>query len=561
MGEPVLRIRASPPPLAQELLDAIVDELALPLGDCIPQHLSTATIVVTLKNCALVSRSFRRRSQRHLFHTIDITSLLFRPKGCYSRDNIRRQSPKAWKRLNEILQENPLLPTYIRQLGLWVDPTNLPWNRGDLGDVFSDIMAAIANAGKLRKLVLSSEGMERHFSAIGGLARLSEPIIARIWDPYIAPFVTSVELRCLAVPIDLFSQCIRLEEMKLESIDFMLDDPPTTGLTRPLRSLICSSSCTAIEQLLACAASPLGSLHLLELDTDTCTVVPRAFSIVATSKNSLEYLRFKTKEQYWWSLGFWRRVDSCGLEWPSQLPALRVLDADIVFNPPTRDRPDHSMKGVSTLLKSCGNRLEELKLTLYVSYHERMCPRMLVDRLDWKLVEAALCDLLDASTDRRLAVSITLAFCWNTVDREGTGMCVCEDRREKYSEEGEQQRELQENENSEQGEEEPENGRPAEENEEGSEEEDEVPVRFKKLETLPPRARYIERKSRPPATDEHRSDEELLAEGAQSRDGCARLCKLVLEQVVHEKFTRIRDRVHFDLCHYLHVVEVKKMYC
>ncbi|KAJ3511912.1 hypothetical protein NLJ89_g3831 [Agrocybe chaxingu] len=490
MGEAVWESKSPLQSLAQELLDTIIDEIALPITNpfCIIQH-STAEGVDTLRHCALVCRAFRHQSQRHLFKFIDITSLLFGPTGSYSDDRLYRQRPEAWKRLNEVLKENPLLATYVRELGLWVDPEDLPWITGDLEEVFSDIMESVVKAGKLRRILLSSH--ELNSRPENKYPRLPAGIITRLWDPYISQF----QMQALG-----------------------------GGGILPIRSLSFHRSYSAIEELLAHPSAPIGSLRSLELDTDSRFLLPhQAFSVIARLKHSLEYLRLKTSKKHSWSLVFWLRVDSRNLDWPRHLPALKVLDIDVVCNPPTRRRPECSMKGISSLLEAAGNRLEKLRLTLYVGHFELMCPRMLVDSLNWELLEAALHRSLQTSSDRRFWVYITIGYYWNTVEREGIG--IPGEEEEEYSDDD----------------------WPEDLSDQDEEEEQYLWAELESLQSWdsesfrshdPSRVQDIKEQGPPPINDKQRSDEELLKEGAKFRDGYRRLCGLVLKQIVDEKFTR-----------------------
>ncbi|KAJ3511911.1 hypothetical protein NLJ89_g3830 [Agrocybe chaxingu] len=569
MGEPALRARASLQSLAQELVDAIIDEIAAPTVGHLIQF-GREPEIATLKHCALVNRRWRRQSQRHLFHRIDITSLLFRPEGNYSDEKIFRTKPAGWKRLNEIFKENQILPTYVRRLGLWVDPKHLPWFKGDLSNVFLEIMQAIAKAGKLREMVLSSDAMHRYKV---NYPCLPASIIARVWDPYVAPFVQRVEIFRWSIPIELLVKCRRLEEIDFKYASLSTDGRQAgeinIGFAQPIRALSYAHSSRAVEKLLAQPNAPLGSLCSLELNTDSRYLLRQAFSVIDASKDSLEHLSLKSSKKKNGSLMFWELVDLSDLVWPCPLLALRVLDVDIVCNSPQRHHPHRSLEAVSTLLDSTSTQFEELRLTLYVGYYERMCPRELLDCLNWESLEGAL---LRKSTDRRIEVSITVVYYWNTVDRDGEGVYaneeaeVSEDEEEpeteldpdqrKYDEEEEEEEEDEQDEEQQQEEDkEQEVSNDDEEGKRSSDEEEKLWLDHRKS-----RVRYREGQGLPPTSDQHRSDEELLKKGAKFRDGYKRLCGLVLARIVNEKLAGSRERVHLRLHYYLDIDKVEKEY-
>ncbi|KAF8155281.1 hypothetical protein K438DRAFT_1862508 [Mycena galopus ATCC 62051] len=107
----------------QDLIDTIIDQLRpIPWTD--PKDYATLTA------CSLVSRSFRGRSQGHLF----------RP-----REAPLRLKPEAVARLSDGLGESPHLASYIRALhlvdaGFWNDSDRAPlaWK-----DIPADFRAAL----------------------------------------------------------------------------------------------------------------------------------------------------------------------------------------------------------------------------------------------------------------------------------------------------------------------------------------------------------------------------------------------------------------------------------
>jgi len=88
--------------LAQELIDKIIDSVFDSYGD-------QATAALRLRTCALISRAFRRRSQKYLFTILEI----------YMAED--ESTPRMMKRLNNVFSMNPRLIRHIRILKLVVD--------------------------------------------------------------------------------------------------------------------------------------------------------------------------------------------------------------------------------------------------------------------------------------------------------------------------------------------------------------------------------------------------------------------------------------------------------
>jgi len=100
--------------LSQELIDKIIDYFFKTFDDDVSL---TGRATVQLRICALISRAFRERSQKHLFTVVKI---------CMDEDG--RNATGTYNRLNKVFSMNPQLVSHIRVVKLILRGNDDPWH-------------------------------------------------------------------------------------------------------------------------------------------------------------------------------------------------------------------------------------------------------------------------------------------------------------------------------------------------------------------------------------------------------------------------------------------------
>ena len=197
--------------LSQELIDKIIDHVGS--GD--PSRKD-------LLQCASVSRSFRPRSQTHIFSSIEI------PKNDETRERKNRI-------LLEILHDNPRIAYYIQELSLDLG-SQYWWMARD--KAFIDVMARISTSSKpLRALTIKAGNILIGCQAFEDPPADHQPLLDHFFRPFIIPFITSLYLDWIQnVPTEIVARCINLTDLGLLNVGFMeasAKDRTSTGSHRP----------------------------------------------------------------------------------------------------------------------------------------------------------------------------------------------------------------------------------------------------------------------------------------------------------------------------------------
>ncbi|KAF8876878.1 hypothetical protein CPB84DRAFT_1966488 [Gymnopilus junonius] len=188
--------------LSQELIDNIIDHIA---ADSQPG--CTGFLGGNLQQCALVSRSFRPRSQLQIFSFIHI------------RGDPSSKRQHIVQNLLQIIHDHPDIAHYIEELSLECTDLEPSWMYEDPS--FLSILECISTSGKpLRKLTMIADTR-----ADDGFETLPLEDTGRLLNtfflPFIAPFITTLSLhRLLNVPIEMVESCVNVTELELLEVEF-----------------------------------------------------------------------------------------------------------------------------------------------------------------------------------------------------------------------------------------------------------------------------------------------------------------------------------------------------
>jgi len=273
--------------LSQELIDKIIDHLF----DSYEDHTKNNIAIRQLRACALVSRVFRARSQKHLFTVLSISMA---------------EDEDTWgrlTRLNDVFSMNPRLVSHTRVLSLII---KTPECYGDpVGQYFADpnfvaCMTHIDQSGLRDQL--SSNLHVRFTTRPSTMANLSHAFETHFVPlPLVSSRLTILEIHGLSkVPIALFDTCRNLK--KLVAIKIRLssfEDSKRAAITdRPLiRELSVTDSDDLIRRTSLCLDNLskvvfLGNMQLYPGDIMTMRhILARSNS----NLSSLESLNFFVK--------------------------------------------------------------------------------------------------------------------------------------------------------------------------------------------------------------------------------------------------------------------------
>ncbi|KDR74633.1 hypothetical protein GALMADRAFT_558969 [Galerina marginata CBS 339.88] len=187
--------------LSQEVVDQIIDSLL----DTSEPELGRSNFPA----CALVCRSFRHRSQKHIFHSTTILSI-YSKASCEDRVDS----------FHGVLQANPRIASYVRRLHLDIDSAS-EWAVDD--PVFLQIMKLVTRSWAV--------GMRLELSVTGGWDNFqftcNRTFETRFVKPFVTPFITSLHLEdVFNVPISLIAHCPHLVELKLINVTVEAVRPP-----------------------------------------------------------------------------------------------------------------------------------------------------------------------------------------------------------------------------------------------------------------------------------------------------------------------------------------------
>ncbi|KDR74645.1 hypothetical protein GALMADRAFT_141006 [Galerina marginata CBS 339.88] len=197
--------------LSQEVIDQVIDSL-----------LDTGEPELGISNfyaCALVCRSFRHRSQKHIFHS---TTILNTSSAASCEDRVDS--------FHGVLQANPRIASYVRRLHLDIDSVS-EWAVDD--PVFLQIMKLVTQNWAV--------GMQLELSVTGGWDNFqftcNRTFETQFVKPFVTPFITSLDLQdVFNVPISLIAHCPHLVELKLIYVTVEAARPPhAIGIDHSMR--------------------------------------------------------------------------------------------------------------------------------------------------------------------------------------------------------------------------------------------------------------------------------------------------------------------------------------
>ncbi|KAF8908654.1 hypothetical protein CPB84DRAFT_1843538 [Gymnopilus junonius] len=220
------------PELPQELIDRIIDHVAAEFEDWPGENLS---------QCALVSRSFRLRSQMYIFLSMVI-------RGGSQR---RKEMIKDFL---DIIQCNHNIAHYVEELRIDYTAHDHSWIAQDAD--FVAVMEKISER-PLRKLIFAAD-LKTNDTCETLPFEPPKPLLDHFFLPFITPFITSLSLRqLLDVPIDALTTCVNLTDLELLHVELKLPEEGEISRSRPLK----------LQRLVHRLAQ--GALHaLLELTSD-----------------------------------------------------------------------------------------------------------------------------------------------------------------------------------------------------------------------------------------------------------------------------------------------------
>ena len=202
--------------LPQEIIDKIIDHIADdPYRYC-------RFVDRNIQYCALVSRSFRPRSEFHIFDALHIEST-------YARE-------RKLQTLTELVRGNPKIVDYIRELSLECVDFEYSWIGED--PIFLDIMRAISMPDRpLRKLTLKADKWIDDGFGVHRFDNIAEfqPLIDNFFRPFIFPFITTLVLeRIKGMPFEVVENCVNLVDLEFDHVKLVGGPSKATlGLTRP----------------------------------------------------------------------------------------------------------------------------------------------------------------------------------------------------------------------------------------------------------------------------------------------------------------------------------------
>ncbi|KDR74647.1 hypothetical protein GALMADRAFT_559337 [Galerina marginata CBS 339.88] len=187
--------------LSQEVVDQIIDSL-LDTRESEPE-------ISHFYACALVCRSFRHRSQKHIFH---LTRVFHTSSATSCKDRVDS--------FHAILKDNPRIASYVRRLRLNMSSAS-EWMVDD--PVFLQIMKLITR--------ILPVGMQFELSIFGGWAKFqfmsNRTFETCFVKPFVTPFITSLDLEnVFNIPVSLFAHCPHLVELKLINVTVEAVRPP-----------------------------------------------------------------------------------------------------------------------------------------------------------------------------------------------------------------------------------------------------------------------------------------------------------------------------------------------
>jgi len=277
--------------LSQELIDEIIDHFHIirPEED---YHVKKNSDY--LRTCALISRVFRSRSQKHLFTYI----------GIEMTDSNAVQS--TWERLKDVFSTNPQLASHVKILTLRINETGDLWSRCVDHPNFLACLAHMSESGGDRyprlcglQIYLATRSSYESSDAIELSTAWSDALIYptfRFVPSIVTSHLTSIEIHHLHnVPIALFDACHSLATLNISGITLALFEE-AKRIPIEKRPLIRELSVDGSKDLICRTGLRFDKLERLvfhgALQDRDLDYMRHIFRGVGSNLSSLEYLNF-----------------------------------------------------------------------------------------------------------------------------------------------------------------------------------------------------------------------------------------------------------------------------
>ncbi|KAJ3512610.1 hypothetical protein NLJ89_g3422 [Agrocybe chaxingu] len=385
-------------PLPQELIDVIIDEVAVQDPD-FPEFPRWSGTRWFLAQCSLISRTFRSACQRYLFNKIEVSLTHWK-------------KIKRLQTFTHLIERNPRIPTYIRNLSIYFDTEDDSWATDPAGPMLQQLLQDIRSGGGLQVVQLKGH------STYPERRPTPEPFLDSFWYPFIAPMVL---------------ERIRLDDVafnwKLSTADAFRDAIQWFRYSRSSQAATRLNDCIISSPRMPPQMPAFSFLRYIWIDVEYVGSLTGAQRVLDAASASLEEFHLKSRPHLHVVTGSYLGEFNLSLA-----TRLQILDVDVSFSGDfVRRRPsdahpdepseDEPLDGFSSILHSispANDLLREVRLNLYLSYDGWYEPSDIVDNPNWKLVDRAISRWLSHSkgANTRLDFHLFLSRYWNPEDDE-----------------------------------------------------------------------------------------------------------------------------------------------
>ncbi|KAF8906313.1 hypothetical protein CPB84DRAFT_1770539 [Gymnopilus junonius] len=201
------------PELSQEVVHKIIVHVAAESRNWSGENLLQYT---------LVSRSFRPRSQLHIF-----SSIVIRGESLIHKEKVQL--------LLDILEHNSGIANYVE---VRLDCTGQEYLWITEGTTFIAVLQKISSSERpLRKFVLEAYTKEDDgYETLSFVTEEPQSILDHFFPPFISPSITSLSLhRLLDVPIEVMTSCVNLTDLELLHVELIASEEEGGNQPHPLR--------------------------------------------------------------------------------------------------------------------------------------------------------------------------------------------------------------------------------------------------------------------------------------------------------------------------------------
>ncbi|KDR74630.1 hypothetical protein GALMADRAFT_249536 [Galerina marginata CBS 339.88] len=372
--------------LSQELIDQIIDalfdnhdidkcEFDLATSELSPREMSDFCA------CALVCRSFRHRSQKHVFSSMTVLGT-------------RSTKFDQWWRvdkLSEIMQENPRVASYVRRLcfnltnitqQIVEDPFFLHLMEGITRDWAVGMRLELAIRVSIRSTGLQfqdNEFLETNFIQTSA-----------------TPFITSLKLYYVHnVPVTLFAHFPYLMELELDEVNLKAVRPDQAinidpSLRPRLQKFKFKNSYGDTKPELATTFIDFSHLIRISLDADLSDELPGIICILDASSRSLEYMHVSFAKPF---SGSGRLSDVYDL---SKFPNLSFLSFEVKLKMADDKDPLPNLCQMLCTIPGHKNKIKTVVLYVTIDLPPLLSYSACLDRLaDWRPFAIALAKIAE----------------------------------------------------------------------------------------------------------------------------------------------------------------------